>query len=140
VKDRIYSELLPEARQDKTSCMSNTKWCKLFWAIENNGKCSFPAELKLLWEERTYPFSTNPGVDESREYTKDSGIQGPVAFRDIEWIYIPSIREVGRYNRDEKLKSKFVHYDLGILKELMDNLGKFEYDFDADGLKIYGFR
>ncbi len=125
---------------NKVSYMNNTKWRKFFNAIKVDGECCFPAEIKLLARDGTYPFNTDPGVHESGKCTKDSAIQSPILFKDIEWIFVPAIREIERHNRDEKLNSNFVEYNILALKELIDREGKFEYDFDETGLKIYGYK
>ncbi len=140
IESERYEKRTQKARLAKTSCMNNAKWRKLFNAIEVSEKYIFPAEVKLLAEDKTYPFSMNQGISPSGEYTKDSAIQGPIAFKDIEWLYIPAQQEIERYNRDEKLQSEFIKYDIGKLKELIDSLGKYEYCFDENGLKIYGYK
>ena len=134
-----YEARIEKARRAKVSYMNHAKWRKLFQAIEANGQCTFPAFVKTLDSERTYRFSTNPGIHETMGYTTD-GQFCPVAFRDIEWIYVPASSELERYHREEKLESKWVEYDLGKLKELMDGLGEFEYELDEKGLKLYGYR
>ena len=135
-----YKKRIIDLRLTKTSYMSNAKWRKLFNAIEENGQCTFPARIKTIGDEGVYHFSTNPGIYETMNYTMDGWCGPPVAFRDIEWIYVPTVSEIERYNRDEKLESKFIQRDIAKLKKLIDEIGKFEYDFDENGLKLYGYR
>ena len=134
-----YKRRIEKARRTKVSYMNNAKWRKLFNAIEASGQCTFPAQVKTIDGERTYPFSTSPGIYEARDYTMD-GKFCPIAFQDIEWLYIPATSEVERYNRNERLESKIIKYDISKLKNLLDGLGKFEYEYDENGLKLFGYR
>jgi len=51
-----------------------------------------------------------------------------------------SVYEVERWNRGEKLQPKHTNNDIHAFKELMDGLGLYEYDFNEDGLKVYGYK
>ena len=45
-----------------------------------------------------------------------------------------------RINRTEKLASKFIQNPLETVLEAMTKAGKFGYEMDKSGLKIYGYR
>lgn len=126
-------------RLSKTSFMNNTKWCKLLEEIEVSDLSLNEAKIKVLARQQTYPFSLKIGVDETRTYTGD-GICGPVSLLEIEWIFIPTRYEIAEYNGGVKYRSSFVTNDVPGLKNLIDGLGKFEYDWDENGLKIYGYK
>ena len=125
-------------RSGATGYMNNQKWFKLFRAMEENGMCC-RAELKLLAGEHIHTFTTTPGLHESGKGTRD-GAYGPVLFKEIEWLYIPGKYEVERFNRDEKLQSGYVENTIVEIQQILDAVGKFEYDLDEDGIKIYGYK
>jgi len=108
--------------------MSNTKWEKLFIAIRDS-------ELSLRDETRKdisdnvirYFDIKNDGLyifngKHYRYSTRDGANGGPVLYRDIEWIFIPSCN------------------DICALKNLVDGIGVYEYDISDEGMKIYGYR
>ena len=43
-------------------------------------------------------------------------------------------------NRAEKLASKFIQNPLETVLDAMTKAGKFDYEIDESGLKIYGYR
>ena len=43
-------------------------------------------------------------------------------------------------NRTEKLASKFIPNPLEAVLDTMTKAGKFDYEIDESGLKIYGYR
>ena len=59
-----------------------------------------------------------------RYYTRDGVGGGPVDYKAIEWIFVPASPT----------------NDIHALKNLIDELGLYEYDFDENGLKIYGYK
>ena len=135
-QEQKREQKLEKVRKRKTSYMSNAKWRKLLEELED---CNFRgAELKPLCNENTYPFC-NVGVLETGEHTGD-GICGPVTFKEIEWIFIPTSIEYAEFRDGIKYRTTTTQNDLEALKKLMDKLGKFEYDFDENGLKIYGYK
>ena len=127
-------------KAEKTSYMNNAKWRKLFEELEGNTLRLQGARVKMLCAEDTYMFDINVGVlEETGEHTED-GFCGPVAFKDIEWIFIPVSTEYAQFSGGVKYRTTITENDLEALKNLMDKLGKFKYDFDENGLKIYGYK
>ncbi|MFB9077950.1 DUF6678 family protein [Flavobacterium procerum] len=137
--NRIEKQI-QKARETKTSCMSNTKWIKFFNAIETENVHVGNVSLKCLTDNKEYPFTLHPGIHENRQYTADNGTQGPVKLSEIEWIFVPAVYEIKRFNRTEKLASPQILNDTEKIKELLDALGKFEYEFDHTGIKLYGYK
>jgi hypothetical protein len=133
-----HERQIAKARLNKASCMSNTKWRKLFNIIRENLECDPPARVKLLAGEETFPFCVKSDIHQSG--IKDNATQAPINFKEIEWIHIFATKEIERYNREERLKPKFMAYDIENIKELIENAGKYEYDFDEDGIRIYGYK
>lgn len=117
--------------------MNNAKWEKLFQAIEQNSTLCFDtggATIKFLVDGvKQFRFQNYCGG-----YIE--GTYGVARYKEIEWIFIPSVFEIERRNRDEKLQPKRINNDIHALKELMDGLGHYEYDFSEDGLKIFAYK
>ena len=116
------------ARLSKASFMSNTKWEKLFIAVKNSEislsdgtrkdiSCDVIRRFNLK-KDGLYIFNGK----HYRYSTYDIGDGGPVDYRDIEWVFVPS------------------NNDLNALKNLIDGLGLYEYDINEDGMKIYGYK
>jgi hypothetical protein len=137
--NREVKQKLEKVRKEKTSYMSNAKWRKLLEELEGNTFCLREGRIKTLCDEKTYPFDMNIGVLETGEHTGD-GICGPVAFKDIEWIFIPVSTEYEEFRNGIKYRTTISQNNLEEFKNFIDKLGKFEYDFDKDGLKIYGYK
>ena len=121
-----HEKKLEKARLNKTSFMSNSKWEKLFHAVANSGLSLFNDSIKYLTDDTTRPFSLKEdGLYWGGRYsTVDGGARGgvPVPYKEIEWIFVPT------------------QNDILTLKDLIDGLGLYEYDFNEDGLKIYGYK
>ncbi|MCL1993415.1 MAG: hypothetical protein FWG66_10775 [Spirochaetes bacterium] len=129
-----------KARAGKVSCMSNSKWEKLFKAvgssdlsfsgetIKNIGddqiRGRFSIKTDGLYCETVFRYEDGSECLGPRYSTRDGAGGGPAAYKDIEWIFVPAL-----YGND-----------LPRLKLLVDGLGKFEYDLDENGFKIYGYR
>jgi len=130
---------LERARLSKASFMNDTKWTKLFQAIHDSDITLHGERIKPITGEVTSFDLKNHGLSYAKGYTKDAH-GGPCAYKDIEWIFIPAIHTIERNARGERLSPKLQANDIHALKELIDALGKFEYDFDEDGMKIYGYK
>ena len=127
-------------RLKRVSYMNNTKWRELFQTFENNPKITCEvvgAKIKVLSWENILPFKLF-GNYHYADYIE--GAHAPICFTEIEWIFIPANCEFERWNRNEKLQSEFIKNNIFSLKKLIDSLGLLEYDFDENGLKIYGYK
>ena len=115
------------ARLSMASFMSNSKWEKFFIAIKNSEISLHGEIIKNVADDAIRPFNLKKdglyifNGKHHRYSTNDSG-GGPVFYRDIEWIFVPP------------------HNDINGLKNLIDSLGLYEYDFSEDGMKIYGYK
>ncbi|MCL2568686.1 MAG: hypothetical protein FWE12_04530 [Oscillospiraceae bacterium] len=133
-------EQIKKMRLAKASFMNDSKWTKFFQAVQGSDMSLHGESMKVLGSDYISPFSLkNHGLYWVRGYTADAW-GGPCAYREIEWIFVPAMHEVARYNRDEQLMPKRQANDIHALKELIDSLGQFEYDLDEKGLKIYGYK
>lgn len=130
--NRLEKEILT-----RNSFMNNTKWFKLFTAIENEKIKIHSAHIKFLLTDRTYKFHFG-GFNQTG--FGDVSELGPFNFNEIEWILIPEKYEAERWNRNEKLTSEIIFQPLEKLEQIMNALGQFEYDITEEGLKIYGYK
>jgi len=132
-----YEKRLAKAMLGRISYMSDAKWEKLFQTVENSSIAwldIYGATIKFL-TDGIKPFRF---TDYWGGYL--DGTYGAARYKEIEWIFIPSIYEIERRNRDEKLQPKRTNNNILGLKELIDGLGLYEYDFDENGLKLYGYK
>lgn len=110
----------------KNSYMSDAKWSKLLKAIEASDVNYIEHKVLVktlkddtLWSTLLEDYAGNGA------YTGD-GTAGPIRTKEIEYVIIPfeSINELSR------------------MKELIESIGRFEYDIDDKNLtiKIVGYR
>ena len=132
-----YKVKLTKAMLNRVSCMSDSKWEKLFQAVEKSDITRLDiggATIKFLVDGvKPFHFQNYCG-----DYLE--GSYGVAQYKEIEWILIPAAYEIERRNRDERLQPMRINNDIHALKELIDSLGLYEYDFNEDGLKIYGYK
>jgi len=141
--------------------MNNTKWREFFEAIDENVDIPFetPVLVKYLdCEEAVKEELTFGGVihedgileywihpNDPLQYTQKR-FPGWIYFRNIEWLLFPTIFEEGVYGKQTRnsplLKTGTLTIETDILeiKELIDKLGKLDYEIDDEGLKLYGYR
>ena len=104
--------------------MSNTKWEKFFKAVANSDISFSNETVKCLADECIRSFSLERDALSYNRYVTADSIAGPFDYKYIEWIFVPAVRV----------------NDIPALKKLIDGLGLYEYDFDENGLKIYGYK
>ena len=129
-----------KVRLSRVSFMNDSKWTRLFQAVQNSDIAVHGGCMKVLMSEYISPFNLKTdGLYWVRGYTDDTW-GGPCSYKEIEWISVPAVNEIERYNRGEKLIPTRQTNDIHALKVLIDSLGEFEYDLNETGLKIYGYK
>lgn len=118
--------------------MSNTKWRKLF-SVVHDANLAF---THCVWKLVTRPEPTPGHVPDLNQlgdtYVGDCGaLNGPFAFKEIEWILIPSSHAFRRY---ESAPLEHKTQDLGPILKQIESLGYFEYEITNEGLKVYGYK
>ena len=124
-----HNKAVIRAASKKGSYMSDTKWAKLLRAIWTS-ECNFfknnrnPVLAKTLTEEQLWIIRLEDYLGDGK-YTADD-IAGPIRTKEIEYIIIPF------QSKDELYK----------MKELIDSLGKYEYDTDdiERTITLFGYR
>ena len=114
-----YGKMTKRAVTLKSSYMSNAKRSKLLKAIAESDILAKDLVCDTLWHILLADYLGNG------KYTAD-GIAGAIRTKNIEYVIIPfeSINELSR------------------MKDLIEKIGKFEYDIDNEKLiiKIFGYR
>ena len=135
-----HEKRIEKERLNRASYMNTSKWEKLFLAVHESNISLHGESVKFLLSEHITPFNLKKdGLSYVRAYTCDTQ-GGPVHYKEIEWIFVPASHNVQAMNQAEKLQPKFNENDIYALKILIDGLGLYEYDFNEDGLKIYGYK
>lgn len=129
VKLAKHHKAVTKAASKRGSYMSDTKWAKLFHAIQNCECNSFwdnrnPVLAKTLTEEYLRVIRLDDCYGDGR-YTADD-IAGPIRTNEIEYIIIPFLTNDNLYK----------------IKELIDSVGKYEYDVDETErtITLFGYR
>jgi hypothetical protein len=135
-----YYKKLGEYIISHASYMNNTKWFKLFVALlENN--------IKHVRIKRV--FATKAGEIELKNdcFNKhrfwDSSVFGPFYFKEIEWIDILETVETFQYvpaATCQKIVILENNIKTNTIENIVNGLGKFEYDKTENGIRMYGYK
>lgn len=114
--------------------MNDAKWLKLCEILEASG-CE-GIRVKLLSSDEEIALICGFGCLEDGYF---DCANGAILFKDLRWVFVPKFYERARMNRAEKLASKFIPNPLEAVLGAMTKAGKFGYELDESGLKIYGY-
>ena len=134
-KYEIYQKRLDKKALRLTSLMNDAKWLKLCEILENSGCKGLRIKLLSSGEEITLICGFGCLQDGYFDCAN-----GAILFKDLRWVFVPKFYERARMNRAEKLTSNFIPNPLEALLEAVTKAGKFNYEIDESGLKIYGYR
>ena len=115
--------------------MNDAKWLKLCEILENSG-CK-DLRIKLLSSGEEIALVRGFGCLDNGYF---DCANGAILFKDLHWVFVPKFYEQTRMNRAEKLASNFIPNPLEAVLDTMTKAGKFDYEIDESGLKIYGYR
>lgn len=133
-KYEIYQKRLGAKACRLTSLMNDAKWLKLCEILEASG-CE-DIRVKLLSSDEEITLICGFGRLEDRYF---DCANGAILFKDLRWVFVPKFYERARMNRAEKLASKFIPNPLETVLDAVSKTGKFGYEIDESGLKIYGY-
>ena len=134
-KYEIYQKRLDKKAFRLTSLMNDAKWLKLCEILENSGCKGLRIKLLSSGEEITLICGFGCLENGYFDYTNRA-----ILFKDLHWVFVPKFYEQTRMNRTEKLASNFISNPLEAVLEAVTKAGKFDYEIDESGLKIYGYR
>ena len=123
-------------RKFSASFMSNSKWKKLFVALQ-------PVELRQAYwkfvdleQEFADLFVTEHNLMD--QFIGDCGLHlGPCAYRRIEWVEIPHI---GRDWITPSVPALSFKQDVEGALSVLEAIGKFEIERTDRGIRIYGYK
>ena len=134
-KYEIYQKRLDKKARRLTSLMNDAKWLKLCEILEASGCKGLRTKLLSSDEEIALVCGFGYLGDGYFDYAN-----GAILFKDLRWVFVPKFYERARMNRVKKLTSNFIPNPLEALLEAVTKAGKFDYEIDENGLKIYGYR
>ena len=143
-------------KKEMVSCMNNTKWREFFEEIEIKPALrGIPFLIKFVRietsfkEHLSFAEITDVGLFAYWSSLIDKKSEKRncwLAYADIEWLFFPTVTEKDIYTEQTRnsppLKTgiRIIETDVSEIKELIDKLGKLTYDFDEDGLRLYGYK
>ena len=134
-KYEIYQKRLDKKAGRLTSLMNDAKWLKLCEILEASG-CK-DIRVKLLSGKEEIALVCGFGC--LQDGYSDCA-NGAILFKDLHRVFVPKFYKQTRMNRTEKLASNFIPNPLEAVLDTMTKAGKFDYEIDKSGLKIYGYR
>lgn len=120
------------------SCMSNTKWKKLF-SVVNEGNLELANCTWKLVDEAEPKNGFVPDCAQLGEnYVGDCGaLNGPFEFKRIEWLKLPTTLGYRMY---EKGPIQFRTQNLSYITEQLRAIGNFEIEVSSEGITVYGYK
>ena len=114
-------------RQTRASLMSDTKWRKLFAALDAPGLGLDRCIWKFVGRDDAVPGSMSSGLYLPRPWI-DTIEFGPFSFRSIEWLWIPRLTKWGRKAQDVDRAA-----------QLISALGRYPIEVNERGLLVRGY-
>ena len=113
-------------RHTRASLMSDTKWRKLFAAIDTSG-LALLGLWKFVGRDGAVPGGVSGGLQVPWPWI-DTSRFGPVSFRSIEWLWIPRRAAWGRKSQD-----------VDRVALILSALGRYPVEVNACGLLVRGY-
>ena len=134
-KYEIYQKRVDKKAGRLASLMNDAKWLKLCEILDASDCKGLRIKLLSSGEEITLIWGF---------WCLEDGYfdcaNGVILFKDLHWVFVPKFYEQTRLNRTEKLASNSIPNPLEAVLDAMTKAGKFDYEIDESGLKIYGYR
>ena len=133
-----------EQKLDKTissnyqySFMSNTKWKKLFSALDIPELIFDQIILKKVNTDMPYRTWVPQKDDLEDKWVSEGENEYSYFYKEIEWIEIPKIVKPYGY---ENIPFKHYIQDIELIKNILEEIGKFEIEITDIGFKIFGYK
>lgn len=119
--------------------MSDTKWRKLFVAVDDAGLRPQRVAIKFIEVDKVYligwpgnetMYAPRPWIDTS-EF-------GPIELRSVEWLLIPSVFHEARGSPN--VPPRAVRQEIESIRLLLVSLGHFPVEISDEGLRIVGYK
>lgn len=126
------------------SCMSDSKWIKLFKVLSRNNNLISRCLLKDVYDDilrQVYiPTSEDFTSIFNDKWFNDEGWNQPYRFKEIEWLEFPSQWEIKREMRGETLEPIKFQQDIAMIKKTIEEFWQFEIQLTKEKLIIYGYK
>lgn len=126
------------------SYMNNAKWKRLFQALSNNKvivkKCLLQDVLDDVLREIEIPGDIDFNKTFNITGINDVMTGGPGEFITIEKVIFPATWTISRINQEEALSPFVYNQDLANIKSIIESIGQFELELDANQLILYGYK
>lgn len=124
--------------------MSNAKWTKLFMKLSDNNDLILKCDVKTIFDEVLTVLEI-PSKENFLNTFYDKGIEdvmtgGPTTFKEIEWIEFPSQWVISREMRGQILQPFNFSQDILKIKNLLEDIGELEIEFDNEKSVIFGYK
>ena len=114
-------------RKTRASLMSDTKWRKLFAALDVSGLRFNRCIWKFVGRDDAVPGHMGGGLHLSWPWI-DTSVVGPTPLRSIEWLWIPRLTKWGRKTQDVDRAA-----------QVISGLGRYPIEVNERGLLIRGY-
>jgi hypothetical protein len=115
------------SRNTRASLMSDTKWRKLFTALDASGLRFNHCIWKFVGRDDAVPGSMGDGLHPPWPWI-DTSTFGPTPLRSIEWLWIPRLIKWGRKTQDVDRAA-----------QVISDLGRYPIEVSERGLLIRGY-
>jgi len=125
----------------RASLMSDTKWRKLFIALDRTGLELHQARVKFLDDEEVFTITVPRRCSLYPPHTfLDIFEFGPTALRRIEWLEFPrsAVYERPSPNGTGRILEREASQDVEKAKQILERAGRFPLDLTETGLRITG--
>jgi hypothetical protein len=126
------------AENTRAGFMSDTKWKKLFYAIDSSGLDIIQCIVKFVGadEEKTIQRPSRNALHPPNPWI-DTPEFGPIPLRSIEWILFPRVATVASIDRT--IPGKQYVQDVDAVAGIIAGLGRFPVELTPRGLLITGY-
>lgn len=132
-----------QIRNFSFSGMNNSKFIRLFGRLSENSEVVKRCLIKDIWDEQLREIKI-PKKEYFSTVFDERGIKdgkyGPYQFKEIEQIIFPKIWTIERQMRLQKLEAFKFEQDIETIKEIIEEIGELEIEFNNESLMIYAYR
>jgi len=142
LKSSVISKGRRNPRGYAASLMSDTKWRKLFVALDRADLNLKQARIKFVDVDEVHTINRPLAYAHGKKPWPfiDTAELGPLALRSIEWIEFPAVAELRRRspNGEGRVLSRFEKQNIEQATSILAGLGKFPVESVGHALRILG--
>ena len=126
------------------SYMNNAKWKRLFQALSKNKVTVKKCLLQDIFDDVLREIEIPGEIDFNKTFNRtginDIMIGGQGEFDTIEKVIFPATWTVSRTNQEETLSPFLYNQDIVNIKSIIESIGQFELELEANQLILYGYK